>query len=205
MDWTPSGATRLVLIRHGETAEACRGRCYGRLDVGLSPRGRVEAARTAAWLAPAPLTAIYASPLSRAVDSARPIAESHGLALQLDDALCELDFGALEGLTWDEAAARHPEVYAAWMSHPTTVRFPGGESWAMLRARVLDRVRLFVAPRENETIAIVAHGGVLRAILADALRVADEDIFRLDQSHSAVSVIDYFRDTAVVRLLNRVS
>src|SRR5262249_28579904 len=128
--------TRLYLVRHGEPDDAWRGRCYGRLDVGLSPSGRAQAERTAAWLGAAPIAAVYASPLRRALESAAPIAAAHGLTPVAVRALREIDFGQLEGLSYDEAAERHPELYRAWMERPTEVSFPGGESYADMRERV---------------------------------------------------------------------
>lgn len=203
MDWSlPPETTRLVLVRHGEPTEESRGRCYGRLDVGLSARGLEQAKRTAAWLAEAPLAAIYASPRARAVESARPIAAARRLEVEVREAFREIDFGALEGLTYDEAAARHPEFYQAWMTRPTTVTFPGGESYTLLRRRVLDEATALRARHAGCAFAIVAHGGVVRALLADALGLPDEHIFRLAQDFAAVSVIDHLPGSAVVRLSN---
>ncbi len=203
IDWAlMTGATRLVLVRHGEPEVDSHGRCYGRLDVGLSPRGREQAAHTARWLAAAPLQAIYSSPRRRALESAAPFASARGLTVQLREGLREIDFGSLEGLTYDEARAQHPEFYAAWMAHPTRVTFPGGESYARLRERVLGEARELVRAHAGGTVAVVAHGGVTRAILAEALHLADDDLFRLDQAYASASIIDYFASTVLVRLVN---
>jgi alpha-ribazole phosphatase/probable phosphoglycerate mutase len=202
--WPPApGTTRLVLVRHAEPDETFRGRCYGRLDVGLSPRGREQAERVALALAGAPIDAIVSSPRHRAVETARPIARALGLgepALAHD--LREIDFGVFEGLTYDEAAARHPDVYEAWMKRATEVTFPGGESFTMVRRRVRACAASLRAAHVGRSIAIVAHGGTHRTILAEALRIADADIFRLDQAHAAVSVVDWIEDTAIVRVMN---
>ena len=83
-------ATRVVLVRHVETEESARGRCYGRLDVRLSPRGLRQAQALAGALADHPLAAVYASPLARALDTARPVAAAHGLEPIVLDALAAL-------------------------------------------------------------------------------------------------------------------
>lgn len=203
MDWKrPPGATRLVLLRHGETEEAARGRCVGRLEVGLSAHGADQARRCAERLLPAGIAALYASPSRRATGTARPIAEACGVELRLLDDLREVDFGALEGLTFEEVAALHPAVHHAWMSAPDTVRFPGGEDPGQLRDRAL---RVLAAVRERhpgEAIAVVSHGGPIRALLVHALGMAPGNMFRLDVSFGGMSVIDWFDDGAVVRLHN---
>lgn len=195
-------STRLVLVRHGEPSEEVRGRCYGRMEIGLSPRGRAQAAEASALLGDVPVAALYSSPQARARETAAAFAAPRGLPIVVDERLREIDFGELEGLTWDEARARHPEVYEAWMSRPTSVTFPGGESWTILRARSLAAQRDIVARHPGETVVVVAHGGVHRALVADALGLADEHVFKVDQSYGCVSVVDHHDGGQWVRLLN---
>jgi broad specificity phosphatase PhoE len=197
-----AGWTRLVLVRHADPDAAARGRCYGDLDVALSRDGLAEAERLADWLEPLPLTAIYASPRRRTVGTAQPIAARHGLTVDLLPSLRELNFGDFEGLTYDQAKARHPEIYAAWMTSPTEVVFPNGESWPLLRARVTTAALDLRRRHIDEEIALVAHGGPLRAILAAALGLPDPHIFRLEQAYASVSIIDYLDEEPIVRLLN---
>ena len=205
MNWAqPPATTRLVLVRHGEPEAESRGRCYGRLDIGLSDHGRAQAARAARFLADVDLPAVYASPRRRALETARPIAAARGVPLRVRDELREIDFGRLEGMTFDEVRAREPALYDAWMTRPTTVTFPGGEGFADVQRRALALARELVAAHAETTVAVVAHGGVMRALIADALRIAREDVFRLDQSHGAVSVVDHVDGTAIVRLMNHV-
>jgi broad specificity phosphatase PhoE len=198
----PSVTHRLILVRHGEPVASAAGRCYGKLDVALSPAGVRQVEATAAALAAIRLDAVYASPRVRAAESAGVFARIHGLPVTCDARLAEIDFGELEGLTYDEAAARHPELYRAWMTRPTTVAFPGGESFAVMRRRVggaLDELR---RRHRDQTIAVVAHGGVVRVALADALGMRDAEIFRLGQSYAGASCVDYYDDAPVVRVVN---
>jgi broad specificity phosphatase PhoE len=191
-----------VLVRHGEPEAAARGRCYGELDVALSPGGLAQAQQLAEWLEPVALAAVYSSPRRRAVAPAQPIAERQGLTVDLLLSLRELDFGRFEGLTYEQAEARHPEIYAAWMASPTDVTFPDGESWSRLRARVSTAALDLRRRHVDATIAVVAHAGPLRAILAEAIGVPNGNIFRLEQSFASVSVIDYLDEQPMVRLLN---
>jgi alpha-ribazole phosphatase len=193
--------TRLLLIRHAEPDENARGRCYGRLDVGLSPTGLASAERLAESLRPVQLDAVYVSPRLRAVQTANALGGSR----IVDDRLRELDFGQFEGRTYDEIEREQPEFFRSWMKTPTLVQFPGGESYAELRERVAAAVDEIVAANNERTIALVSHGGVIRAALAVALDLADDRAFALDVGYARVSVVDWFDGTRVVRLVNGVS
>ncbi|NUR78691.1 MAG: histidine phosphatase family protein [Thermoleophilia bacterium] len=194
--------TRLLLIRHAQPDEQARGRCYGRLDVGLSARGQRRAQLIARTLERIPLAAVYSSPSARALETATPLAAAHRLGPHVDDALREIDFGELEGRSYDEIRAARPDLYRSWMQTPTRVRFPGGESYLQLRARAVEAMDAIRTRHQGSLAAIVSHGGVLRAMLADCLRMPGEAVFRLDQSYGALSIIDWLDDTPLVRLVN---
>jgi len=195
-------ATRVVLVRHAETEDSGRGRCYGRLDVRLSPQGLRQAQALAAALAGPPLAAVYASPLSRALDTARPIAAAQGLEPAVIEALAELDFGEVEGLRYDEIESQRPELFRAWMDEPARVRFPGGEGLPDVRARVVPALAEIRARHEGHAVAVVAHGGVIRVVLAEALGLEDGALFRLDQAEGGVSVVDWLDGVPLVRAAN---
>ncbi|HXV33808.1 MAG TPA: histidine phosphatase family protein [Gaiellaceae bacterium] len=199
----PQGeATRLVLVRHAETDSSLRGRCYGRLDVPLSEEGHRQARGLGTALRAIPLTAVYSSPLARALATAAPIAAGRGLEPVAVDDLREIDFGELEGLGYDEIRDSRPELFHRWMETPASVSFPGGESFGDLRRRVLVAVGAVVERHAGEAVAVVAHGGVTRVVLADALGLADGAVFRLDQAHGGVSVVDRLSGGAIVRVVN---
>ena len=193
--------TRLLLIRHAEPDEDARGRCYGRLDVGLSPRGLASAERLAESLENVVLDVVHVSPRLRAVQTAAALCGTP----TVDDRLRELDFGRLEGRTYEEIEREEPELFRRWMETPTLVRFPGGESYADLRKRVASAVADVVAANSERTVALVSHGGVIRAALAVVLGLPDERAFSLDVGYARVSVVDWFAASPVVRLVNGVS
>src|SRR5687767_1757968 len=161
-------ATRVVLVRHGEPDDTVRGRCYGRLDPALSPRGRQQMRRAWRLLSGEPMAAIYTSPSRRAVESAS-LRTADIPAVTVDERLREIDFGEFEGLTYDDIARRFPEKCEAWMTRPTDVAFPGGESFGGMSVRVLEAIADIRRLHRSETIVTVSHGGVNRIALAAAL------------------------------------
>ena len=191
-----------MLCRHGESAESARGRCCGRLDVGLSARGRTQAAALAEGLAASPLAAVYSSPARRAIETGEIVAAAHGLQVIGDARLHELDFGELEGLRYDEIAQCDPAFYAAWMRDPLAVPAPGGETYDELRERVLRALDDLLERHRGETFAAVAHGGPLRVILARCLSMPDDALFRIDQCYGAINVVDWLDGTPLVRVVN---
>lgn len=194
--------TRLLLIRHAQPEEDARGRCYGRLDIGLSARGQRRAHLLARTLDRIPLAAVYSSPSTRALETAGPLAAAHHLTSSVEDALREIDFGELEGRSYDEIQAAYPDLYRLWMETPTLVEFPGGESYTQLRVRALAALEAIRARHRGEVAAIVSHGGILRAMLADCLRMPDEAVFRIDQSYGGLSIIDWLDGSPLVRVVN---
>jgi alpha-ribazole phosphatase len=193
---------RLVLCRHAEPEAAARGRVCGRIDVGLSPAGETQADLLAASLASERPSALYASPVRRALETAERIGSALGLEPRLDRRLRELDFGELDGLTYGEVEARWPELYETWMRAPTEVRFPGGESFADLKRRAVEAVADIVTAHDGETAVVVAHAGVLRAVLVDWLSMPDETLFRIEQSYASLNIVEVLDGTVNVRLVN---
>lgn len=155
-----AGAT-LLLIRHGETEWNSQARIQGFRDIGLSERGRQQAAVLARHLAVEAIDAVYASDLSRASDTARPVAEALGRGLRIDARLRERGFGLFEGHTYAEAEANWPNEYAIWRRRDPAHALPGGESYLEARARVLPCLEEIARAHAGGTAAVVTHGGVL--------------------------------------------
>lgn len=193
---------RLILIRHGEPWPETRGRCYGRLGFGLSDVGRKQIQDKLHLIGPLSATALYASPVRRALESAA-IA---GVSLQLQPIVCpdlqEINFGKFEGLTYDEIEKLYPDEFRLWMERPAEIKFPAGDSFAEVKSRVLRFKNLLLKTHHRETVIAVSHGGTNRIMLADALGVQDHKIFCLDQAYAAVNIIDYLEESPVVRLVN---
>ena len=209
-DWRssdlPEGVThRLLLVRHGETDRSARGLCYGKLDIALSQTGRQQAVQTAQLIKPFKPSAIYSSPRLRAIDTAKAISHACQLDAIVEQSLAELDFGDFEGLSYQEVERRYPELYKQWMKHPTKVCFPNGENYDQMSIRVIESMSQLKIKHKGQTIVTVAHGGVNRIVLANVLRLKPELVFRLDQSYGAVSCIDYYDQTPILRIMNWLS
>ena len=168
----PDQATRLIVIRHGETLWNRATRIQGHTDIPLSPLGLAQAERLAQALADEPLAAVYASDLSRARRTAEAVAARHGLAVHEEPGLRERAFGRFEGLTWQEIDQGYPEDAARWRRREPDFPVGGGESLVTFSARCLAAARLAAAAHRGHSIALVAHGGVLDCLYRAATRVA---------------------------------
>jgi broad specificity phosphatase PhoE len=187
--------TRLWLIRHGEPLAG--------LDAGLSEKGRAQMARVAEDLKAEPVAAIYTSPQPRALESARILAGVQSIPFEVVADLHEIDFGDFEGLTYDEIAARYPDLYRQWMETPTEVRFPNGETFSEMRVRVLRAFDAIRRERAGQTAVIVSHGGVNRILIAWALEMPDHCLFRLAQNYGAVNLLVLMGEFPCLELVNQ--
>jgi probable phosphoglycerate mutase len=164
-------ATRIVAIRHGETDWNAVGRMQGQLDIGLNDSGRWQAQRLAAALADETFDAIYSSDLKRAVQTAWPLADALRQKLHLDAGLRERCFGVFQGLTFDEVAARWPEASRRWRRREPDFAPEGAESLRAFFDRCIGTARRLAAAHAGQTIALVAHGGVLDCLYRAATRI----------------------------------
>ena len=195
------GATRLLLVRHGSTMATEEGRFSGASGAELSDEGRWQAARLGDRLSQQGITAIYSSPLSRALDTARIIAGRCGLEPIVRDGLREISHGHWEGLTREDVEQRFRDEYQAWEADPFTFAPRDGESGVAVLARALPVVREIVTAHPGGHIVVVSHKATLRLILSsllgfDARGYRD----RLDQSPACLNVID-FKDPVRARLM----
>ena len=156
--------TKLLLIRHGETAWNAEHRIQGKLDIPLSPLGILQSARLAECLANEPIEAVYSSGQSRAWLTAAPVAARLGLQVMVEPRLRERSFGVFEGLTLDEIAARYPAEFIRWRERDPQWRPEGGESGQQLIDRVMSAVTEIGSRHKNQTVALVSHGGVLDVV-----------------------------------------
>ena len=163
--------TRVIAIRHGETAWNAELRMQGQLDTALSARGRWQAGRVAAALAGAGIEAIVASDLARAFDTARAIGERAGLAVETDAGLRERSFGVFEGYTYAEIGERWPAEAARWRRHEPDFGPDEGETFRDFSARAVAAATRVAANHAGRSIAIVTHGGVLDCLYRAASNI----------------------------------
>jgi probable phosphoglycerate mutase len=158
---TDGEATRILAVRHGETAWNVATRIQGHLDIALNDTGRWQAERAGAALADEPLAAVYASDLQRAFATAQSVARAHGLEVMAEHGLRERAFGEVEGCTYAEIEQQWPDAARRWRQRDPDFGFPGGETLRRFYERCIDTARRLAATHRGQTIALVAHGGVL--------------------------------------------
>lgn len=168
--------TTIYLVRHGATEWNHDKRAQGHADIDLDAEGHRQAVAIAQDLAHLPVDAVYSSDLKRAVDTARPIAETHGLEVQIDPSFREIDQGEWTGLHVDEIQKRWPGLWGPARHY--TAR-PGGESPQQVRERALAAVKRVVSGHPDGMAAIVSHGGTIRWIAAEALGYDDKRSARI--------------------------
>ena len=162
--------TRIIAIRHGETAWNVSTRIQGHLDIGLNETGRWQAHRVALALAGEPIAALYSSDLLRAWDTALSIANATGLPVQTVEGLRERGFGVFEGKTFQEVEAQWPEQALRWRKREPAFEPGGGESLLRFRERITLATQGLAAQHPGEQIVMVAHGGVMDVLYRAATR-----------------------------------
>lgn len=163
----------LYCVRHGESAFNAEARIQGQLDVPLSELGFRQSEALAAALKELPIEAVFSSPLTRAFQTARPVAEALGVELFTEDRLKELNAGVFQGRLWNELAADYPEEAAHWKTGDPDFVIPGGESRRQLMQRGREALEA-IRRREYRRVAVIAHGGVLAAALKSLLGIPAE-------------------------------
>ncbi len=194
--------TRILLVRHGNVEGIDPARFRGRAETPLTDLGLLQAAATgeriAAHWRP---SVIYTSPMGRCVATARAIAASTGCAVKAIDKLNDLDYGQWQWKTFVEVQADSTALFDLWFSAPELVRFPGGESLQDLLGRTADALRLFIDDHPGETLVVVGHDSVNRAILLQLLQQSPSTYWRLVQSPCGISEIEIDHEhTRVVRI-----
>jgi probable phosphoglycerate mutase len=158
--------TTILLIRHGETAWNAVRRLQGHIDIPLNAEGELQAAALGRALAAEPLDAIVCSDLQRAVQTAQAVAAHHpGLALHTAPQLRERAYGVFEGMLYQDIADEYPADFAQWQSRAVDAVMPAGarqaESFRQFYERITGALQALAARHAGQTVAVVAHGGVL--------------------------------------------
>ncbi len=199
--------TRLLLIRHGETNATAADRFSGEANVHLTDTGRQQVELLARRLAPLELAAIYSSPSERALETAKILAQPHGLTPVPSGGLQEISVGHWEGLSYAEVRERYPAELAAWEADPITAAPEGAEPGINVLARALPTLRQIVVDYDEKTVAVVSHSGTLRMLLSSLLGFDPRDYRRhLSLAPASLSILD-FKDKvhALLVLYNDIS
>lgn len=212
--WGPptASATTLILVRHGVTPATSAKKFSGGLggdNPGLSDEGKDQIRATGGWLAPAAprVDAVIASPVRRTRESADILGDLLGRPVEEEPGFAEMEFGVWEGLTFPGVGKLDQPGLERWMTDLSYAP-EGGESFATVRARVLEALARVRESHGGRTVVVVSHVTPIKTLVADALGAPLESVFRMELSPASVTVISYYPaegpipDRASLRLYN---
>jgi len=203
---------KIILIRHGESDGNAQGRFCGFRDVDLTEKGVWQAERLAYRLKGSQFDKIYCSDLKRARCTTEIAFKSHGIEIISSSNLREMNFGIWEGHTFEEIKEKNKygEEFISWLKNPKTIpAIPQGENFIDFKNRVIGELdRIIKEHYELSTekpIAIVSHGGAIRIILCNVLNLDMQYMWKIEQSPSALNIIDYYDGKGFISLINDTS
>ena len=158
--------TTLYIVRHCQSAGNLSGRFQGRFDAPVSETGEKQLELLSLRFRNETLDAIYSSPLIRAYKTAEAINKFHGLSIQKDNGLLEIDVGEIENQLLTEIGIKYPELAHNWDFSPDLCVFPGGETMVQVYERINRTIDQIIADNPGKRVAISTHGGVIRNLYA---------------------------------------
>ena len=195
--------TKILLIRHGHVEGIKPERFRGRAPLDLTALGRAEAQAVARRVAGAwQPSKIYTSPMGRCIETGAAVAKASGAPTEICDDLTDIDYGDWQFKTFDEAKRENPTLFAAWFATPHLIRFPNGESLQDLVARAANALRFVLARHPEDTIVLVGHDSVNRALLLELLELPLSAYWRLAQDPCCINEIDVNEAAVRVRSIN---
>jgi broad specificity phosphatase PhoE len=196
---------RVILVRHGQTDWNDEDIFRGQLDVGLNRTGERQADLIGRRLKRVPLNAVYASPLSRARNTAARIARSHRKKVCIADTFTDFHFGEWQGKSRTEVQNMYPEIYREWESSPHTVEIPGGEKLSQVFQRVALGLNELLIMHRDETVLLVSHGLTNKVMLSIVLGIESSGFWKIKQDNGALNVFLYTLRGSKLFLMNDTS
>lgn len=194
--------TRLYLIRHGETEENQRGILAGSTDVPLNDTGRSQSLDLAKLVRTLPVDVIFSSPLQRAVETAI-LAFGKEARIITDSSLREFHFGEWEGLHFSDISKRYPELWKTWIHDWENTSIPEAEAFAAFVQRVLSFSRSILRDHQGQNLAIVSHGGWIRALLGHYLSgSAGTGYWKFKVENATVTEVEFAGDLPILTRFN---
>lgn len=195
-------ATKLILVRHGETDWNKESRFQGNQDIALNKKGEAQAQKLADRLADEKIDLIYSSNLGRAHTTAKIIAQEHNLEVGVRANLQEIDFGVWEGLTFAEINEQYSKEFSAWKDNPNEMKPKDGESLKEVEKRAVKAMNELLEEHDGKTILVAAHGGVNRVVISNFLGMPLDKCWRLNQDNTAVNIINISQTEVVLEKFN---
>jgi alpha-ribazole phosphatase len=193
---------QVYLVRHGQTAWNAELIFRGRRDIELNERGQKEASAIAGALRDKNPDAIYTSPLTRALETARPLATLLQREIKPIQDLTDINYGDWEGVPYNEIKTKYPDLLATWEQEPDLVRFPHGETLDEVRERSYGVLRELAEKHTNESILIVSHRVVNKVLLCAVLGLSTARFWNIKQDTGCINVLEYSNQRFVLCLLN---
>ena len=183
--------TRFILVRHGETPWNKEGRYQGQIDTPLSPVGIHQGKLVAEALKDIHIDVCYSSPLSRAFDTASMCAVYHNMDVIQDERLLEINHGTWEGRLAEEIKEEYPELLEKWRTTVVDVVMPGGEAIEDVRKRAMQAFDEYTKIHQGQTVLVVAHDAVNKAVLCDVLGIDLSKFWQVKQDNTCINVIEF--------------
>jgi broad specificity phosphatase PhoE len=194
--------TSIYLVRHGQTAWNKEEIFRGKTDIALNETGLREAELAGEYLKEKEIHAIFSSPLSRAWETARKIAQFHHLEVQPLNGIIDMSFGNWEGHSLNEVKKNDSERYRQWQEEPHLVKFPGGESLEEVRVRSMaaleDAIRLY----PGKQLVLVSHRVINKVLLCGILGLDNSHFWQIRQDTTAINLIQYRNGKYILSLMN---
>ena len=194
--------TSVYLVRHGETAWNKEEIFRGRTDISLNEIGFREAELVGEYLKGKDIHVIYSSPLLRAMETARRIAQVFNLKVQPLEGINDMSFGKWEGLPLKEVQTRDGELYRQWREEPHLVKLPGGESLDEVRVRAMAALEEVIQYRKGMNIVLVSHRVINKVIICGILGISNSHFWQIGQGTAAINLIQYKEGKYILSLLN---
>jgi broad specificity phosphatase PhoE len=182
--------TRLIIVRHCRAEWNRVERFRGRADIGLDEVGMKQAEAVAKRIGEWTISAIYSSPLRRASATAEIIAGSLGLNVRPMPGIIDIDYGELQGLSTEAVVVRDGPLYSQWMESPDKVKFPGGESFAEVRARAASAVDDLIQQHPKETVVLVSHKVICQILILSLLALDNSHFWQITQDVCAINLFE---------------
>jgi alpha-ribazole phosphatase len=196
---------RILLVRHAQIKLNNDDRFWSKTDLTLNDYGEWQAAKLRDRLAAETIDAVYTSTLSRARRTTEIIASGHDCMITACAEIDEVNFGFIEGLTYDEIKQLHPDLAGILSGFGTIIQFPGGESFKDLNERVKTFVERLAGHQPDETVLVVSHGGPLPLIICHLLAIGAEHWRKIWLELASLSIVHTYPEGARLSLLNDTS
>jgi broad specificity phosphatase PhoE len=194
--------TQIILVRHGRTPWNKNKIFRGTIDIPHDEVGEKEALLAGEWLQNETIQAAYASPLSRAMDTAKAIAQHHGVPVHELPGLIDINYGDWQGVPLTEVKVKYADLYRQWEAAPQTVRFPNGETLDEVRTRALAAVDEVMGLHPGKTILLAAHRAVNKVLIAAFLGLDNSHFWRIGQDTTAINRFAKVGDIWHIQLVN---